>query len=311
MVNSSRNGDCTVSHREYIKDIVAGTGTPSVFSVEQLSCNPGQAGTFPWLSSLAQNFESYRFEKLKFDYETEAATSLGGTLVMALDYDASDASPQSKQIMMAYRGSVRSAPWTECCHSSDREDLNKQKSYYVRPGPQPVNTDIKMYDTGILFVASQGVSTASSTLGELYVEYTVRLMTPLYQPNKIVGGQVAAGGVITPANPLGTVPVIDAQAVGFSVSGTSQITIAQPGTYLFSSSSAGTVLTTAALTNVQGATVTAVSVIANAAATALLGDWIVVTSLANATLNFVVTGTTVTSGTSLLAIAPLGSLVAP
>jgi hypothetical protein len=175
-----RNGDCRIVHREYIQDIVAAS-TGANFNNTQVSINPGQASFVPWLSKIAQNFESYRFSKLKFDYETEAPSSLGGTLVLAVDYDASDAAPLTKQQALAYRGSVRSAPWTPCQHRSVKEDLEKQKSYFVRPGAQPANTDIRLWDVGVLNVATQGITVNSGTCGELYVEYDVLLMTPIYE----------------------------------------------------------------------------------------------------------------------------------
>jgi len=160
---------------------LAGAASPSPFSVTAIAVNPGQAGSFPWLSSIAGRFESYLFQKLKYCYETEAPSSLGGTLVLSLDYDASDPTPASKQQALAYRNAVRSAPWTTCCHSSDLEDLRKQKTYFVRPAGLPANTDIKEYDTGNLFAITQGVTTSGAVLGELYVEYDVLLMTPVLE----------------------------------------------------------------------------------------------------------------------------------
>jgi hypothetical protein len=62
------------------------------------------------------------------------------------------------------------------------EDLHKAKTNYVRPGPQPANTDIKTYDVGNLFVVSQGVTTSLATCGELYVEYDIILKTPIFEP---------------------------------------------------------------------------------------------------------------------------------
>jgi len=178
-----RNGDCRITHREYIQDIVAGaSGPPTTLSITTLSVNPGLQATFPWLSKVAQNFESYRFRKLKFCYETEAPSSLGGTLVIALDYDSADAPPSTKQQALAYRGSVRSAPWTACCHSSVFEDLNKQKSYFVRSGALLAGQDILLRDNAKVYLLTQGVTTSAAACGELYVEYDIDLLTPLYEP---------------------------------------------------------------------------------------------------------------------------------
>jgi len=216
-----RNGDCRIVHREFIQDVVAGTGTPSVFSDVQIAVNPGQSTSFPWLSSIAGRFESYQFRKLKYCYETEAPSSLGGTLVLSLDYDATDPAPSSKQQALAYRNAVRSAPWTTCCHSSDLEDLSKQKSYFVRPAGQPVGTDIKMYDVGNLSVISQGVTTASATLGELYVEYDVLLMTPVLESFAQVGSISASTGSaasivlapITTSGNISLIPLLDVVSI--------------------------------------------------------------------------------------------------
>jgi hypothetical protein len=147
------------------------------FSATQNSINPGLPGLFPWLSGVAQRFESYVFEALKFDYETESATSATGTALLALDYDASDAAPTTKTQAMAYRSSVRSPAWSNCQLTSLKEDLAKQKSYFVRRGAVPANADVKLYDVGNLNVCTIGQANAN-TIGELYVEYRVRLMTP-------------------------------------------------------------------------------------------------------------------------------------
>jgi hypothetical protein len=216
-IQSMRNGDCRIVHREYIQDVVANaTGPPTTFSVATISINPGIQATFPWLSKIAQNFESYRFRKLNFCYETEAPSSLGGTLVLAVDYDAIDNVPLSKQQALAYRSSVRSAPWTECCHKSVSEDLHKLKSNYVRSGALPAGTDLKTYDVGNLFVVTQGVTTSSAVCGELYVEYDLDLLTPLYEPVFQTGSSVNASGAgSTTTNLLGT-SAVAAGSIGIS-----------------------------------------------------------------------------------------------
>lgn len=227
-----RNGDTRVQHREYITDVTAGSGAASPFNLQSYPVNPGQSTVFPWLSKLAHNFESYRFRKLRFIYETEAPSSLGGSLILAVDYDASDSPPINKQQALAYRESVRSAPWTECCHTSLVEDLSKLKSHYVRAGVQPTNTDIKTYDVGNLFVITQGVTTSGAVCGELYVEYDVELLTPIYesvfaQTSTVLASAPASGA---PFDPLSIVLGGLVSSVTLS-SGTSLFSLAglQPG----------------------------------------------------------------------------------
>jgi len=281
-----RNGDCRIVHREFIQDVVAGAGTPSVFNDVSLPVNPGQTTTFPWLSSIAGRFESYQFRKLKFCYETEAPSSLGGTLVLSLDYDASDPSPTSKQQALAYRNAVRSAPWTTCCHSSDLEDLSKQKSQFVRPAGQPVGTDIKMYDTGNLNVISQGVTTAGATLGELYVEYDVLLMTPVlenFSQSGFAGSAASAAlgaALIAPITFGGSLPI--------TLSGpTATVSGAQIGAEYSLNFFAGTGGATASLAIGAGITLKNSLVSGGAAAVALIT--VIAT---NSTFSFTATATT-------------------
>jgi hypothetical protein len=172
------NGDCIIRHREYIQEINAGGSSPSVFTAQQLSIQPGASASFPWLSQIATRFEKYQFKMLKFIFETEAPTALGGSLMLTVDYDASDPAPISKVQAMAYENAVRSPPWQECEHRSRVMDISNQKGYYIRDSALGANQDIKLYDTGNLFICSQNVATAGSLLGELYVEYEIHLMTP-------------------------------------------------------------------------------------------------------------------------------------
>lgn len=239
------NGDAIIRHREFVADITAGLGNPTAFDVTPYAINPGQALTFPWLSKVAANYESYQFDSLKFCYETEAPTSLGGTMVMTVDYDASDDAPVSKQQAMTYRSAVRSAPWNPSEHVSLMEDLRKSKTNFVRPGAQPPNTDIKTYDVGNLFLISQGITTPSAAMGELYVEYTVRLMTPAYNivPPLVVGGIVISGGTVTAVNPMGSLPTVDAQSYGFTIDNKSTIHLNVPGTHLLTVNISGTDIT--------------------------------------------------------------------
>jgi len=170
----NKNGDVLVTHREYLMDIVGS----QAFNNNQVSINPGLQGSFPWLSSMAALYESYKFEKLKFEFQTEASTSLVGTVMAAVDYDASDPPPPTKQAMAAYQGYVRSAPWKDFDQISTKENLSKQKTFYVRTGSLAANQDIKLYDVGNFFLSTQGQADSTTTVGELYVCYTVRLMTP-------------------------------------------------------------------------------------------------------------------------------------
>lgn len=310
---TARNGDCRIVHREYITDLEAGANSPSSFSLEAIAINPGQSSTFQWLSRIAKNFESYRFEKLHFCYETEAPSSLGGTLLLAIDYDSADPPPTSKQQAMTYRESVRSAPWTPCKHISLAEDLNKQKSYFVRGGVQPANTDIRLYDVGNLFAISQGVTTAHAIMGELYVEYDVLLMTPIYEPivPDVVGGRVTGNTSVSVANPLGTAPILSAGSAGFIVNNASRVTFLEAGEFIITSDQMGTG-TTGMIPTIASGVVTFLQVfgfsITNATGTETWDSWFFNCAGPGCEIDLTTGDTTTTSCVLAISQVPVGTL---
>jgi hypothetical protein len=163
-----RAGATVVKHREYIADIAG----QSAFTVLPFAVNPGQAATFPWLSTIAKNYDKYRFSALKFIFESTVATTTPGVTMGAFDMDASDVPPTTKAVMMQYQGATRANVWLS--HSSVVP--RKCPDLFVRPTSQPAGTDIKTYDVANFYLAVSGTSTGN--VGELYVEYTVELFVP-------------------------------------------------------------------------------------------------------------------------------------
>ena len=171
-----KSGTFRVSHREYIQDVV---GQPA-FTCVVLNINPGRNDTFPWLSAIGQRFESYRFLSLAFEYKPSCSTSTAGKVILAIDFDAEDSPPNTKQEALSYKGAVSAAPWQEAkcvIQQIDNKKLSGEK--YTRD-IQSSYTDLKTYDLGTLNIVTQGMAT-TSTVGELYVSYVVELITPQTQ----------------------------------------------------------------------------------------------------------------------------------
>lgn len=176
-VKNSKEG-CTITHREYLFDVQR---TNNNFVVDTVIVNPGVSNSFPWLAQIAGRYESYTFERLDYIFQPMVPTTQAGTVMMAIDFDAADAAPNNKQTLMAFAGANRAAPWQPFRISASRIDRKKMVSErYVRSATI-ADTDIKTYDMGNLFIATVGTGSATVTLGELYVEYTVRFRTPQIQ----------------------------------------------------------------------------------------------------------------------------------
>jgi hypothetical protein len=173
-----------VTHREYLYDVVSAIA----FTASTTEINPGHLTSFPWLSRIANNYESYVFRSLKYLYEPQCSTATAGTIMLAVDFNARDPAPVTKTQVMAYEGAIRSPAWSSCSYDSPAADLHKRKTYYTRRGTVTSGAQLD-YDTGNFFLCVMGQAVAGSALGELYVEYTVDLFTP--QINDVGAGLAA------------------------------------------------------------------------------------------------------------------------
>lgn len=146
------------------------------FAVTSIALNPGLYATCPWLSQIAQRFESYTFDALEVYFVPSKGADTDGNVMMAIDYDAADAAPIDSTSIMSYRGSIMGKTWENIAQISRQADLKKSKTFYVRPGALASNLDIKTYDTGNLLLATKGQAD-TSIVGQIFLKYKVRLAT--------------------------------------------------------------------------------------------------------------------------------------
>lgn len=181
-ISGTRSGKVVIAHREYITDITVRNDDDFDLFLD-LPINPGLPICFPWLSNIAGNYESYRFRKLSFIYESVVPTTTPGVLLMGIDYDASDTPPQTKTEIMNIAGAVRSSLWSHCSYSAHQVDMHKLGAQkFIRQGHVPL-TDIKTYDLGDFYVATCNANVGQA--GELYVDYIVELDTPNLNYNSL------------------------------------------------------------------------------------------------------------------------------
>nr|WPR18537.1 MAG: capsid protein [Crogonang virus 106] len=199
---------CTrISHTEYFGNCVsAGTA----FAVQTYACNPGVAALFPWLSQVAQRYETYKFRSLRFEYCTRAATTQVGSVGMAFDFDGSDLAPSSQKDALSYHDAVASSPWKDFSLSPDLVQGDRLPTRYTRVGLPSGAYDIKTFDLGALHVFTDGVA-ASANLGMMEVRYTIDLYTPQIQDP--IGGVFTATTGLTAANLWGTNLTAGARAI--------------------------------------------------------------------------------------------------
>lgn len=222
--NPKRGGELAtqVRHREYLGDVMAlpgGFGVPwqIVGQQEGYSLNPGIKETFPWLSQVAQNYVQYEMNGLLVEYISTSGAAVGsssnqalGSVSLACQYDAVLPPYNSKSEMLNEQYAVSTVPSRnlilpiEC--APQQTILTKQ---YIRTGAQPANTDIRLYDLGKVFVATDGIQdvvggTQPIKLGELWITYDIILLKASLTLQD--SGDPSANGATVCRRELDTIP---------------------------------------------------------------------------------------------------------
>jgi len=175
---ASRSGKIVVTNEEYLQDVATSQG----FRANVVKLNPGLIASFPWLSPIANCYEFYKFLNLSFIYKPIVGTGTSAQMLMAIDFDAADDAPDSKQRMMSFMGSIQGPAYREIVCDAKKVNLDKfTLQRYTRSSDPAANKDIKTYDVGNLWYAALAENVV--TCGSIYVRYTVELSTPHTQPN--------------------------------------------------------------------------------------------------------------------------------
>jgi len=208
------NQSIIVRHKEYIADISPGS-TPTAFNIfATYPLNPGLPNAFPWLSTIAQQFQEYTWRGIIFHFistsgESVASTNTSlGNVMMATNYRASAPNYQNKVELLNEYFSTDGKISESFCHPVECDP--KQNPYnvqYVRTGAVPAGEDIKSYDLGAFSIATEGVQSNVADLGELWVTYEVELRKPIvkgiYQTDADTL-HFSCGSTISATNPFGT-----------------------------------------------------------------------------------------------------------
>lgn len=168
-----------VTKREYITDIT----TSDDFSLNFFAINPGLSETFPWLASIANNYEQYRWNGLIFEYVSQSAVALSsgtsiqlGTVALASDYNAIDPEYQDLPQMLSTMFSNSGRPSDNIGHAVECAPTDTpNKLYYVRSGDNPSGTDLRLYDMLSFQIGVKGCpgDPGVDHIGQLWVTYDV------------------------------------------------------------------------------------------------------------------------------------------
>lgn len=167
-----------ITEREYLGDVFSGplVNASSRFNLVNYKLNPTDAFTFPWLSKIARNFDQWEAMGIVFEFVSTSSEYNGtsqalGTVIMATEYDPSDA-PFSTKVEMENTDYANSTKPSQTALHGIECDPSERPMEVMYCGEAPAGQD-KFYDLGRFGIATQGCSTANANLGELWVSYDI------------------------------------------------------------------------------------------------------------------------------------------
>lgn len=172
------DGSLRVRHHEMVQDTV--TDVANVFQlVHGFYINPGSGALFPWLSSIAAQYEMYQFNSLSFEYKTQCTTANTGNITFAIDYDANDDYPTSREDLFNYEGSKYTVPWSDMAVQANPSRMRSFAPWhYVGTNVAIASGETRRENhVGFFYGYAQGVQ-GSTNCGTLFVTYDVTLRIP-------------------------------------------------------------------------------------------------------------------------------------
>lgn len=214
MVRNSNHGEATViNHREYLGDLLSGSGTPTAFTLQSFNINPGNSELFPFLANIARNFQEYEVRGMIFELKTlssDFSTSFSlGSMFMATDYNVLGPAPGSKQALENMEYASSSKPSTSIIMPVECDPRNSVDTHlYVAIDEDYQGGDPRLYDLGKVYIGSQGLPVPNSPIAEIWVTYEVALFKPILNgnmPNEETSSLHLIGTAgVTPTRPLGS-----------------------------------------------------------------------------------------------------------
>lgn len=192
----------TIRHREFIATVESST----TFNLSKsFQLNPGNSTTFPWLSTIANSFQEYRFKGVVFHYIPTSGNAISGTspslgsVMMQTSYRANDSPPSTKSELLNEYWSGEAVPSETFAHPIECNPAeNPFNVQYVRRESLPASDNQLFYDLGVTHVCTQGQLAAGNTLGDIWVTYEVELKKPIVASNVTSVTTSYAGSALAP-----------------------------------------------------------------------------------------------------------------
>jgi len=179
-----------IRHREYIKDISTSgfTGVNgTTFTSDLISINPVYSKSFPWLSSLAGNFQEWYPAGIAYEFvstSSESFTNSGGnlqlgTVLMSTQYNCNLKRFVDKQSMDNTEYSCSGKPSKNMIHLVECDPKQRPLArMYMGAANASATFDQRFAILGNFQIATEGMQAPDSKIGELWATYDIIMMKP-------------------------------------------------------------------------------------------------------------------------------------
>jgi len=224
ILQSTYQRSFVMRHREYLGDVI--TGPDAGFNITDFPINPGLSETFPWLSTIAQNFEQYKVKGMIFEFKSTSADALNstntalGTVIMATEYNSDSTPFLTKQQMENHEFASSCKQSCSMLHPVEcKPSLTSITELYTRTSAVPSGQDLRLYDLGRFSIATVGQQGSEVNIGELWVTYEIELLKPQLPdiPSGVGSDHITASSAITTSNYFGTNTNYISNTVGCTV----------------------------------------------------------------------------------------------
>lgn len=171
-------GGTIIRHREYLGPITT-SPTAGAFKIQTYPLNPAQSSTFPWLSTIAQNYEEYRPNGMLFEFRSTASDAIAsssnlalGQVMLCTQYDPTDPDFNNDIELLNYTWAQSGKVSDNIMHFVECDPGQSPLSHlYCRSGAVGSDTDLRFSDFGKFSIATSGLQGTNVQVGQLWVSY--------------------------------------------------------------------------------------------------------------------------------------------
>lgn len=185
------DGSVRVNRREFLGNVLGTSG----FVNNSYIVNPTDANTFPWLSTIATNFEQYKPHGVMFEYRSMSSDSQVGSTVslgqvlLATEYNVLANRFVTPEEMLNSQWSESVKPSNNCGHYIEcAKGMTPNTPLYCRDPSDGGVSDARLYDLANFQIATQGMPSSGDgqIIGQLYIIYDIELMKPVLSDNSLI-----------------------------------------------------------------------------------------------------------------------------